>query len=114
MQEIDLFKNLVVMAAADGSITADETQLLASRAEHVGLTAEEFKTALDFALAGEGSIELPDSDSARKAMLGDLIRLMAADGQLADKEKHLFATVAAKMNLSKDDLNSVIDTVVNG
>lgn len=39
----------------------------------------------------------------------DLIRMMAADGQLNESEKRLFALAAAKMNFSEDKLNQLID-----
>lgn len=45
-------------------------------------------------------------------MLRDLIRMMAADGDLADVEKDLFATAAAKMEISEDELNQIIDSVL--
>ena len=113
MQPIDQFKNLVVMAAADRSFSSEEIQYLVMRANKLGLSEEEFKTCLDFAMSGEGSIDLPNSEADRKELLTGLIRMMAADGVLADVEKEMFAIAAAKMDISAEDLNALIDSVVS-
>jgi uncharacterized tellurite resistance protein B-like protein len=41
-----------------------------------------------------------------------MIRMMAADGQLAESEKRLFAFSAAKMGFPKDRLDALIDRLV--
>ena len=112
MEPVDLFKNLVVMAAADRSFTSEEIQYLTMRAHKIGLSDEEFRTAMDFAMSGEGSIDLPESESDRKELLTGLIKVMAADGDLAEVEKEMFAVAAANMDITAEDLNALIDSLV--
>ena len=45
-------------------------------------------------------------------MLKELIHMMAADGELAETEKQLFATAAARMDISGDELNDIIDSIL--
>jgi len=45
-------------------------------------------------------------------MLSDLIRVMAADGQLSEVEKRLFALAAAKMNVDRKELDHLIDDLI--
>ncbi len=42
-------------------------------------------------------------------MLSDLIRMMGADGRLSEVEKRLFALSAAKMGISRAEINTIID-----
>ena len=45
-------------------------------------------------------------------MLGDLIRIMAADGDLDEIEKRLFALAASKMNVTQKELDELITKLV--
>ena len=43
----------------------------------------------------------------------DLVRMMAADGRLDESEKRLFALAAVKMEMSKEDLDELIDKTLS-
>ena len=47
--------------------------------------------------------------SDRMEMLTSVVRMMGADGELHETEKELFALIAAKMELSNNEVNEVID-----
>lgn len=108
MSDFERFQNLMVMAAADRSFTQEEVTYLAQRANRLGLTDEQFDQALKHAVSS-GQIRLPESLAERVALVKDLILVMSADGQLADVEKRLFASVAAKVGISEKHLNRLID-----
>lgn len=112
MEAAELFKNLVVMAAADRSFSSEEIQFLTMKAHKLGLTDEEFESCLDFAMSGDASIDLPESAPDRRQLLTGLIQVMAADGVLAEVEKEMFAVTAAKMDISAEELNAMIDSIV--
>jgi len=57
---------------------------------------------------------LPKEKSEQMRMLGDLIRIMAADGDLDEIEKRLFALAAAKMNVTQKELDELITKLVKG
>jgi len=105
-------KNLIVMAIADGSFSEDEVNFLSERCVAMGLDEHAFRDALQAALDDDVAIRLPQAADAQDALLGDLIRMMAADGHLDEQEKQLFALAAAKMGIDDTRLHHLIDELV--
>jgi uncharacterized tellurite resistance protein B-like protein len=112
MQELDHLKNLVIMASADGAMTEREIALLVDRCAELGLGEIELEKAVSFALSEKAALKLPTAHSEKIAMLSDLIRVMAADGELSEVEKRLFALAAAKMEIDRDEIEKLIDKLV--
>ncbi|QDV27271.1 tellurite resistance TerB family protein [Aureliella helgolandensis] len=112
MKHLDHLKNLVIMAAADGSLTEHEIALLVDRCSTLGLAEEDLEKAIAFALSGEAKLKFPVDRVEQDQMLADMMRMMAADGKLSEIEKRLFALAAAKMGVSKTDLDALIDKLV--
>ncbi len=104
-------RNLVVMAMADGSLGEREVSLVADRCSELGLGEAELSHAIRFGLGDDAALELPTDSGERDALMVDLIRMMAADGKLDESEKRLFALAAAKMELSTERLNRLIDEI---
>ncbi|MGN6134472.1 MAG: TerB family tellurite resistance protein [Aureliella sp.] len=113
MNALDHLKNMVIMAAADGSLSEHEIALLIDRCGRLGLQEEDLEKAIAFALGEGAKLRLPVDRSEQDTMLGELIRMMAADGQLLEVEKRLFALAAAKMGIEKRDLDALIDALVD-
>lgn len=109
MDRLEMFKTLMVMAAADGKFSSEEIELLALRSHRWGLSDEQFSESLEFAKSGAETLNFPESNEARERLLRDLLEVMAADGELAPVEKKLYALAAAAMGLSADDLDRMID-----
>ena len=105
-------RNLVIMAFADGSLGDREVNLVADRCEQLGLSETDLHDAISFGLSKDAEITLPDQEAAKKALIADLIRMMAADGYLAEGEKQLFALVAAKLNLTRAQVDLIISQTV--
>lgn len=112
MQHLDHLKNLVIMAAADGSLTEQEIALLVDRCAALGLVEEDLEKAIAFALSGDAKLKFPIDRAEQNQMLADLMRMMAADGKLTEVEKRLFALAAAKMGIEKVELELLIDQLV--
>lgn len=112
MRNLDQLKNLVVMAASDGSLTEQEISLLVDRCAELGLTEEDLETAIDYAMSNEASIRLPEDRQEQLEVIRDLVRMMAADGVLTEVEKRLFALTAAKLGIQRDELNKIIDDLL--
>jgi uncharacterized tellurite resistance protein B-like protein len=104
-----MFKNLMVMAAADRKFTEEEVEFLALRSSRWGITDQQFEEALQYAKGHGAEVSIPEKQEDRERLLHDLIRMMAADGELAPVEQRLFAEAAAKMGISADQLDKVID-----
>ena len=112
MKQLDHLKNLVIMASADGSLTEREIALLVDRCAELGLGEKDMEKALEFALSSQAVMKLPTDHAEQIAMLSDLIRVMAADGNLSDVEKRLFSLAAAKMEIDRDEIEELIDNLV--
>lgn len=108
----DQLRNLLVMAAADGSLTEREISFLTDRAQDWSIPEDEFAAAVRYAISDDAALVVPETREERVTMLQELIRMMAADGNLADVEKQLFATAAVKMGFSDDELKEIVDSVL--
>lgn len=105
-------RNLLVMAASDGSLTEREIAFLSDRRERWAVPEDVFADAIRYAISDVAELEIPESREERVEMLQDLLRMMAADGDLAEVEKKLFATASVAMNISDDELKEIIDSVL--
>jgi uncharacterized tellurite resistance protein B-like protein len=114
MDRLRLFRNLMVMAAADGKMTDEEIMFLAERCSRWGINDEQFQDALQSVQGDKLELEIPHEPKARRELLRDMLRMMAADGDLAETERRLFAVAAATMEVGGDDLDALIDSVVKG
>lgn len=112
MDRFALFKNLMVMAAADKKFTEEEVEFLALRSSRWGINDQQFEEALRFATSGGAKVTVPEGEEERRRLLRDLIHMMAADGDLAPVEKQLFAEAAAKMGVKPDELDRTIDELL--
>lgn len=112
MNKLQLFTNLVNMASLDEKFTDQEIQFLVSRAERWGIPNDEFETILVGIQEQGPTFELPTSQAERRLLLEEMIRLIASDGELADVEKELLATVSGKMEFSSDEFRLILDDVI--
>jgi uncharacterized tellurite resistance protein B-like protein len=112
MKPIDYLKNLVIMASADGALTEREIDWLVDRCSELGLDEADLGTALEFAISDHATMKLPKVREEQMQLLSDLIKIMAADGQLDEIEKRLFAVAAAKMNVQQKELDAIITKLV--
>ena len=112
MDRIVLFKNLMVMALADGKITDEEVKLLSLRAKHWGLSDAQVQEAIDNATGKAADLRMPKSKPDRLALLRELIHMMSIDGELADIEKRLCASASAVMGIENDEFEQILDEVL--
>jgi DnaJ-domain-containing protein 1 len=112
MKTSEFFKALVIMAVSDGKLSAEELALLSQRATRWGISQSEFDTSIREARAADAAMSLPHTKGERHQLLREMIQVMAADGDLADIEKNLFAVAAATMQISDDELNQIFDAVL--
>lgn len=105
-------RNLVVMAMADGQIAEQEVNLVADRCAELGLSEQDLQDAILNGLQDDAALELPPTGEEREALLIDLVRMMGADGRLAESEKRLFALAAVKMGIDGEHLNRLIDAAL--
>ena len=112
MDKLQQIQNLLIMAAADGHISDEEIHLLSEKCVLWGIESEDFENAVAYAISPEAELQLPTDDAQKREMLADLLRMMAADGELAETEKRLFAVAAASMEVGGDQLDELIDEIL--
>ena len=111
-QNLSLFQNLVNLAASDCKFTDEELEFLAERAEQWGIGFDEFESAVAAVSTGQIHIDLPEERPARVQLMEEMIRMMAADGELAEIEKRLCAIASAKMHFSNAEFSQILDSVL--
>jgi uncharacterized tellurite resistance protein B-like protein len=114
MEKIELFQNLVNMASIDGKFTDQEVEFLVSRAERWGIANDEFETILVGIRDAGAEFHIPESRADRELLLKELIRMIAADGELASIEKQMLATASAQMEFTSDEFALLVDDVLQG
>ena len=112
MDPLQLFHNLVNLAAADQKFTQEEVNFLVAHAERNNIPTEEFQTAIAGISEGEVEIVLPESHEDRVTLMEEMIRLMAIDGELADMEKRLCAQASDRMNFTSDQFAEILNRVL--
>ncbi len=112
MDRYELFKDLLVMAISDGQLDENELRMLASRAVRWGITDAQFEDAIEYALRDDARLTIPPDHADRIELLEELLRMMAADGKLAEIEKRLFAVAAATMKISDEQLDALLDRML--
>lgn len=112
MDRVAFFENLMVMAASDGKFTDEEMAYLIVRAEQWGITDAQVQNAINQAASSDAALAIPPGREDRLELLRDLVRLMAADGELHETEKRLCATAAAIMDFSGDQFDQLLDSLL--
>lgn len=112
MKQIDLFRDLVIMATVDGTLNEAEIRLLSDRAREWGIDDATFAEILNEALSPNRQVRIPASHREREQLLEEMLKMMAADGRLAEQEKRLFARAAVAMEFAPSEIDAVIDRLV--
>lgn len=113
MDRIELFHNLVNLAASDGKFRDAEVQFLADRAERWDVPKGEFETALAGISTGNFEVKVPESHKERVNLMKEMLRLIASDGELADMEKHICSLVAGRMEFSGAEFERILKSVID-
>ena len=112
MDKIELFANLVNMAAVDNKFTDSEIRFLVERANRWNIPSDELETALAGIDTAGVQISIPESEQDRVLLIKELIRLMAVDGEMADEEREMCARVSARMEFSTMEFQQIVSEVI--
>ena len=113
MNQADLFRNLLIMAAVDGSMSEAELRLLAERAAEWDISDDQFEEAIQDAISGQAELTIPANGEGRTELLKEMLRMMAADGRLAEEQKKLLAVATTALGMNSDELNKLIDALLD-
>jgi len=109
------FKNLVLIANADGVVTAEETKLLNRIGKSIGLNEAQIKSVSEN--PSQFSIIPPVSKIERLEQMVQLIKMMQSDGDIDTHEYNLLELLAVKLGFKdiKDiDVNKALKMLAEG
>ncbi len=113
MDPVQLFHNLINLAAVDQKFTDEEIDFLIETANRYNIPSEEFETALTGVREGTIEIKLPKEHDDRVKLMKEMIKLMAVDGDLAENEKRLCAQASAGMELTSQQFDEILGEVLS-
>ena len=112
MNKLEVFRSLINFAAVDGKFAQEELEFLAIRANAWNIPDDEFDTALAGLSEGEIEINVPEKYEDRVALMKEMVKLMAADGELAEQEKNLCAVASGRMDFTSEQFDQILDEVI--
>lgn len=112
MNPIELFHNLVNLAAADAKFTDEEIDFLVDHANKYNIPSEEFDTAIAGIREGVVEVAIPDTHDDRVMLLKEMIKLMVVDGEMDEMEKVLCAQASAQMDFTSGQFNEILNEVL--
>ena len=104
------FKNLFAVARADGEVARSEMDLVIGLAEKFHMTTEEVTKIIRNPEAVP--LVTPKSPEERIEHLYDLVTVMMVDGQINEKELFLCKSLAVKLGLEEDSVDSLVRDLI--
>jgi hypothetical protein len=104
--EIEHFRNLVSLSAADGVIEESEKVALSKIAYERGIPMDRMNVMLN--KANEYQYLIPQNLVDREKQLTEMIQFAKVDGTFCKAELDLITTVAVRLGFSKDELDQFI------
>ncbi len=106
MTDIEHFRNLISLSAADGKIEETERIALSKIAFDRGIPLDRMNVMLT--KANEYVYLIPQNMKDREKQLEDMIEFATVDGEFAKAELDLIETVAERLGFSKTELDQYL------
>jgi len=104
--QLEHFRNLVSLIAADGTIEEVEKVALSKIAYQQGIPLERFNVMLK--KAHEYKYLIPQNQTEREKQLQQMLEVAKIDGEVSKAELELIAMVAEKLGFTSDELERII------
>lgn len=114
-QDRSHFRNMVLIAKADGLITEDERNLLHKMGQSLSLSEEQVAEIIKN--PNKLSIVPPVSREERFEQMIELVRMVQVDGKIDDKEMEVLSRVAVGIgyeDLDDVDVESILAMIIRG
>jgi uncharacterized tellurite resistance protein B-like protein len=105
--QLEHFRNLVSLSAADGKIQEIERMTLSKIAYENGIPMDRLNVMLT--RANEYVYLIPQNHIDRERQLKEMIELAVVDGEFAKAEYDLIVMVSEKLGISKEHLDRIIE-----
>ncbi len=109
--ELEHFRNLVSLSAADGKIEEAERIALSKIAYDKGIPMDRMNVMLN--KAHEYIFLIPQNTIEREKQLQDMIEFATVDGEFAAAELELITTVAGKLGFTKEEVETFLKGKTN-
>lgn len=106
--DIEHFRNLVSLSAADGVIEESERVALSKIAFDKGIPFDRMNVMLN--KATEYQFLIPQNTIDREKQLQEMIRFAKVDGDFCKAELELITTVAEKLGFSQAELDQLLSS----
>jgi hypothetical protein len=106
-KKMAFFQNLVLIAAADRVLDSDESNLLLTIGNRLGLSSEDVMPMVDN--LGALSFIIPEEGMLKTMELQTLVQMMMLDGEVHDREYALCLEYAYRIGYSKDILDDMVE-----
>ena len=111
----NLIKLLIMMASSDGELAEEEIQMVKGKAKSLGITDDDFSKIVANVFKeindgqGQFSFQIPESDTEKKNIARELVKLMKADGTIDENELSFLYSITVKhFGLEKSFVDSLI------
>lgn len=105
-RKLQHFRNLVSLAAADGTIQDIERITLSKIAFEKGIPLDRLNVMLD--RANEYAYLVPQNFEEKEEQLEDMINFALVDGEFSKAERELIMSVGERLGFSKEELERMI------
>lgn len=106
--QLEHFRNLVSLIAADGAIHDVERAALSKIAYQRGIPLDRFNVMLS--KAHEYKYLIPQNTNDREKQLHDMIEIALIDGEFAKAELDLILMVAGKLGFTREQVDQLISS----
>jgi uncharacterized tellurite resistance protein B-like protein len=106
--QIEHFRNLISLAAADGKIADVEMVALSKIAYDNGIPLDRLKIMID--RADEYVFLIPQNQQDKGMQMKDMIELAMLDGDFANAERELINLVGGRLGFSPKEIREMIDS----
>lgn len=107
--DIEHFRNLISLSAADGRIAEIERVALSKIAFEKGIPLDRVNVMIN--KADEYKYLIPQNTKDREKQLEDMIMFAQIDGEFSQSELELITTVAERLGFSKNELDKFLGKV---
>lgn len=105
------FRNLVLLARADGNISDDEQSLLNKIGNRLSLTPAQIEDICDN--PERYPITPPSGKEERIERFVQLCEMVTADGEVAPNEQKVIRRIAVALGFNDDDFDTIFEQVIN-
>lgn len=105
-------RNVMVLALADGKLTAEERQLVQSLGSRSGMDAAEMVRLVEEVRADSARLSVPGDPAERTELVRLLVQAATVDGEVAPQERRILELLARYVGMAPAELHVMLGAAV--